>query len=607
GQGGDAGGATVDDGLLPRLDNFRVTESATDRVYFDSSEPIAASTVTGFTVSGKTITEVVVNGRQLTDHYFTIGSAFDFWDNNTIRYEGGSDLRDLEGNALHPFELHYVRNEIPEPENPASGHRYVTTAATGGGDGLTEATAWTLPEAVDSAAAGQTVWIKAGLYDDPPELIVSGSGTDGAPLKFVGYRDTPGDITSMYFDYAPGVLPDPAEMPLIRGAAQGTGTAFRIDGKSNIIVRNLQISAHHYNLLCVGSASHIIADRIVSTPAEGPLSFHDEAITESRIINSIAIDAGMSNIRYYGTFGLLDNNQSYGDLQTSDATDYYVTVRNRNNILRNLHLERAENNDHGGHGFSIKAVDVPTEYNLIEKSVAININQSIEVRHHEVQHNVFRDLEVYSDGMSSTWGVKGIVFTGGSYNVLDRIHHRNGWDAISFRGTTEDPDGDTAGHDNVIKNSVFENVGSFIYASDVLGKAAWGNKIINCTVNGATSLQVVVSATFHHDNEVINTNLTNVGRVTHSGHDGPFVATYRNSNFFNFGDPELVLEDGQKVDCTSEDPQYVDADGGDLRLLPSSAVADAGMDVLEIRYDFDGKQRHDGHYSIGAFEVDQAR
>ena len=68
--------------------------------------------------------------------------------------------------------------------------------------------------------------------------------------------------------------------------------------------------------------------------------------------------------------------------------------------------------------------------------------------------------------------------------------------SISFRGSSEDPDSDTAGHDNIIKNSVFANIGPFIYANDTLGKAAWGNTIINCTVYNASALHMIVSATF---------------------------------------------------------------------------------------------------------------
>ena len=172
-------------------------------------------------------------------------------------------------------------------------------------------------EAVKQAAAGQTVWIKSGLYDDPPDLSVANSGTLKAPIKFVGYKTKPGDITSMYFKYAPGVQADPAQMPLIRGKLSSQGTAFSISSKSNIGVRNLQFSRHYYNLLWVGNSSNIVADNIVSTHAEGSLSFHGLSVTKGRIVNSVAINSSMGNVRYYGTFGLIDNVKSYGDLQTS--------------------------------------------------------------------------------------------------------------------------------------------------------------------------------------------------------------------------------------------------------------------------------------------------
>ena len=46
-----------------------------NRVYFDSSEAITASTFAGFTISGKNISTITVNTGQKSDHYFTTTST----------------------------------------------------------------------------------------------------------------------------------------------------------------------------------------------------------------------------------------------------------------------------------------------------------------------------------------------------------------------------------------------------------------------------------------------------------------------------------------------------------------------------------------------------
>ena len=115
----------------PVLSNFRVEDDIKNRMYFDSNETITASSTTGFKISGKTITNVIINSSQLTGHYFIVSSPFDFWDNNTIRYAGGSDI------GIHNFDLQYIENKIPEPVS--SINRYVSASANGSGDGTSPA------------------------------------------------------------------------------------------------------------------------------------------------------------------------------------------------------------------------------------------------------------------------------------------------------------------------------------------------------------------------------------------------------------------------------------------------------------------------------------
>ena len=96
----------------PLLSNFRIENSQPSRVYFDSSKGLKGSTKSGFNVSGKKITSIKINVGQTKGHYLTVSTVFTFWDNNTIRYEGGSNLQDIKSNPLGDFSLQYIVNNI---------------------------------------------------------------------------------------------------------------------------------------------------------------------------------------------------------------------------------------------------------------------------------------------------------------------------------------------------------------------------------------------------------------------------------------------------------------------------------------------------------------
>ena len=106
-----AGGA----GVYPKILNLRIDDNAKTKVKFDSNVIITATDFVGFNIYGKTITGITINTGQLTDHEFTVSSAFDFWSNNNLRYEGGSNMKDGNNFPVLPFTLSYIKNNIVEP------------------------------------------------------------------------------------------------------------------------------------------------------------------------------------------------------------------------------------------------------------------------------------------------------------------------------------------------------------------------------------------------------------------------------------------------------------------------------------------------------------
>ena len=409
--------AHADDKIPPTLTNFRVENSNKNRVYFDSNELITGSTTFGFTISGKTISGLYISNGSLSGHYFTVSSAFTFWDNNTIRYEGvlkgtPSNLVDVDNNALADFTLTYIQNDITEPI--ASTNRYVTTSATGSGDGTSEAKAWTLNQATSMALAGQTIWVKAGNYGDIELVISSKSGTATSPIKFIGYTSSIGDISDNIldsFDYVntayANTFINHNKFPVIRGKNRDA-TGLLINSSNYFIFKNIQIEKFYKNVLIYGASNGIIFDNITTANAnkgiddnEGSNFFSGSTLTASRIrfIRSLSFDGSGQNLRLIGSNCLVKDSKFYAGIvgqwisQPYDqrATDYYVSFfGGSDNIITNNDAYRVGKLTHGGHAYGIKAIS-NCSFNLFDNNRAYNVGETYYVAYDDAHDNVFKN------------------------------------------------------------------------------------------------------------------------------------------------------------------------------------------------------------------------
>ena len=626
GSGGSAGGSTAgggtpagSDGLLPLLSGFTVSDSHPSRLFFESSEAITGSTVAGFTLSGKSLSEVVVEVGSTTGHYFTVAGAFDFWDNHTIRYAGGSDLRDLEGNGLQPFDLHYVVNDIPEP-SASTRTLYVDGSVASSGSGTTEASAKkTLSEAAAIATAGTTIWIKA--YDNSGDgygtetVTLDADGTATEPVKILGYRDTIGDLDGvMYFAYAQGRGLTASEMPLFRGAGGTTTSRGLTISGDYTIVKNLQITGHDRNFVATAPGQvGVILDNCLSTvtsrvdPSSGScfhLGIADTPGTGSgssklRIVNSVAVNGEMHNFFFLSDFGLLSNNRSYQDSELAGGTDYLYLYRGSDNIARNLVAHRNDQSSHSGHGYALKSEYVRTEQNLTENATAYNIFFPIEARHAAVRHNVFRNIScTKSDAYPVTDDDNGgIKFTAASYNTFDNIYVKDAEFGIRFGASTEnDGVGTTTGDHNVIKNSVFVGCNWAVHeAVDTAsgGRVAEDNEIVNCTFHQNLYVLYRDNASAGSGNRFVNCLFDTItsGEVLDDTSSG---FTYDHVNFSNLGFP-----DPSGTEITTFAPDFVDA----IDLVPQNAELNVGT-LTAVKYDRYGRERDSVSPTLGAIEID---
>ena len=626
----------------PTLSNFRVEDANKNRVYFDSSEPITASTVNGFFITEKTVTGVTINAGQNTGHYFTVSSPFNFWDNNTIRYEGNgslswtvnnpSDMQDLDGNKLQDFTLSYIDNNIAEPETTAE--KFVTPSATGGGDGNSEATAWTMAEAVANATPGTTVWMKAGDYGNIM-FTVTLDGTPTQPIKFIGYKDTTGDITSNYrYDNLKTTPLNPSEMPTMTGtfsAGSQFGRPIYFAGAHYLIFRNLQLRRYSNSIDGIANEnltnSHIIFDAInsddmlqstinVYTNKSG--TEHPIGSNNMRVLNSTMTNYEMSAVALWGDGScLIERVRVYNDMP-GRKPDYQIFVSGDYNIIRNCEIEISRSAQGAStHGFGVRGTQKNHNYyNLIEKNVAHNINESFYIRNDGSYYNVIKDCYAdEGDALPSDINYRGLVWLwgGSNYNVVERVEGYNMQYGIGFKDNNEEPlNTYVQGHDNVIRNSLFINC---FYGISMEGKApdistVRNNKIINCVFDNSTNNYANGTRLFRYyytemtDLEIINTHIEGFDQwfLNSSGYSAPpsNEITFTNVNYYN--NTPSIPSGVTQVGTLNEVPKFIDQQNRNYQLSADSPLVGAGVTRSEVIFDFIGNERTSGNYSIGAYE-----
>jgi len=630
----------------PTIFNFRIEASEPNKVYFDSDKPITGSSTDGFTISNRSISGITISSGQLSSHYFTVTESFSYWDNNTIRYEGGSNIKDENGNSLFEFTLSYIKNKIPEPD--ASQDRYVTTSATGGGDGLTESTAWTWDEAFSRANAGMTVWIKAGDYGNL-NLAIYNDGTSVSPIKFIGYKESTGDITSNYYDY--GVTWDSSEMPTLTGYSPDDGVAIQPMGIQYVIFRNIQVSNYSHGIQATTTYnSHLVFDRINGNNFgsedssgssafstfinfetfsddtkywnnNGPFSGNDNM----KFLNLRCLNAGLAGLYVVGDGNnLVDGCKTYSDRVVGlEVMDYQISINGHNNIVRNCYVENfnTTRSNVSTHGIGVRGdynhFGQGSTYNLIEKSKAVNINEGFYVRNYGSNHNVIKDCEVSNNANGANYlnnlheNTGGVAIWGGSdYNIIERVKVSNTSFGIIFYDNQEDKHPSLLiGKGNQIRNCVFNKTRYMMVfdAENSIGAILEDTKIINCTFNDAHGFMKNYYAV-NKNFEMINCQITNVNKASaknpatdndpNMNYNG---VSFKNCNFFGNVGNWYIAGSGN----TNDNPQYISETDLQLSSSTSTEITEGGSYERLVPFDIDGKYRGDV-FSIGAYQYGES-
>lgn len=476
-------------GLSPLIYNFNITNLEPTKVYFDSNEVITASTVTGFTITDKTISSITINTGETTGHYFTVSVAFNFWANNTIRYAGGSNIQDSETNAVIDFDLQYITNDINEPTPLVE--KYVTVAGAGTHNG-TLGNEWTLTEACLYATAGDHVNIAKGTYSST--YTINNSGTVENPIIFEGYNATIKDRPTL--TRTPQTVLNNNNMPYLDGSGSGAGIS--VAGNDYVIVRSIIADDYAEPFEMGGDSNGVIFDNVYARGSSALGSciegLYDESI-DCRVINSYASDALGHGIRMAGERPLMDGN--YISSNGTVDMDYYAVIYGSlngdgNGIVRNLEIVRDPLSTHTGHGIDLRGNGINVWYTLVENSTVDYVASALELRTHFVQYCVMRNIIVNNhQRLDGTF--QGIRITGAQNNTLDNITVIDSEMFVQFLGSTESYEygvySTDSGNNNTFKNCTGYSTGGWqqyqivrnAESDNTKARTPQYNEFINCT------------------------------------------------------------------------------------------------------------------------------
>lgn len=625
----------------PRLHSFRINESHPDRVYFDSSASVQGMTIAHFVITGKALVSITLDPDHLGG-YFTVSSPFDFWDNNTIRL-GEIEHEDHQPSVLHNFPMEYIDNTIPEPD-AITFTRYVTTAASGGGDGASENDAWTMVEAAANAAPGMTIWIKAGTYNIPADSEIAdciNSGERGLPIKWIGYKTTPGDIGSNYIDSYDDIKNnwDDGEMPTFSGPADPDNRDYGIFVRSSWnIFRNIQFERFGCTFRTGGGSSGrawngVILQNINSRENVSDSDPNMSGITIRtsiadthhyiRVKDSVFLNHTMAAISFHRdpgagdsiTHWLIENVKTFSDYLTEpQREDYHIAVGGHYGIVRNCFSEQRNDTSTAGsaHGIGIRSGDgMEGSYNLFTDNEVNNTQECYYVRNRDSNRNVFKRnraglgpmpnfAQGDTGGIVMGWG--GCNYNLFEYNYVDRVAF-----GIMIRHNSEDPT-PAFGNNNIVRNNIF--IGN---APDIKDSSAIA---VSSTSGGApqgdNGNNQIYNNTFHdydsfYDLHIagVDTNLGIIFRnnIVHRISYGDLGHLAQNLEPFIFSDNifhEITYTDGGARDGLQNiigsnnnkllDPEFMDV----IDFVPQASFTD--MDVARlptVPYDFNNEERGD--------------
>ncbi|MCR1025128.1 cadherin-like domain-containing protein [Cellulophaga baltica] len=381
--------------------------------------------------------------------------------------------------------------------------KYVTTTGKSTNTGATEASAWSISHAFNTAKAGDIVYIKAGNYG-AVNLVVKNSGNASNPIQFIGYKTNPGDTyTNSYSTFEYGDKIDENKLPLISGNDSNTGLAIDIN-RDYIQLSNIQISKFQTGINTTGNFLLIknivisaIGEQSNNTKQNGKALqiYGDNTIIE----DSFILNANAEGINIKGGQNCeIKRTKVYSD-NVLNPGGYYILISfgGKYNLIEDCIIYRNKNADlHQGHGFVLKD---KASSNIIKGGIAYNTG--IEVNFSGVEKNTFEDMQIFGhyseDSKEFSSGIR--VLNGAHDNIFNRIKIKDSRYPFNFHDYNDgyaNPDGDRdetqGGNNNIFIEIDSDTSNSIILCNTVDTKigtsTSKNNTWINCTFKNVTSI-----------------------------------------------------------------------------------------------------------------------
>lgn len=480
------------------------TKSITITVTSVQNEAPVARIFTNIT-SGDVPLNVQFTGDQSSDDNAVSSYFWDFKDGSTANSANPFHTFNSTGNYLVELTVQDadglsntvgVNITVSEPVTNAPPGFYVATNGSSGNSGTSPTSPWSLEHAFNVAKAGDVVYVKAGNYGNK-QLLTKNSGYGGSHIKFIGYRNSPGDINSSQgstFNYGEAV--DASKMPLLTGV-NSSGTAFTLHN-SFIHLENFQINGYEIGVLSIDNATNAELKNIIVTNSGNQYNANvyggsGMSIRGNNTIieNCFILNAGSEAIK-------LDNSDyskiSYCSVYANNAsnpTDYYYILADgtNNTVIENSRAERAPGLSHGGHGFNIKNEG---SYNVIRNCTAVKTN--FELTYAGVHHNTIEGGAIYGDNQ---WPSVMSIVGGAHDNLITGLLIQDTWTAITLATYDDRYGADAAlGVNNTFENVTVKNTNRILNiggGTNIYAKAK-GYTFKNCSFENFEFLAVVAYA-----------------------------------------------------------------------------------------------------------------
>ncbi|TRZ45023.1 choice-of-anchor Q domain-containing protein [Robertkochia solimangrovi] len=491
-------------------------------------------------------------------------------------------------------------------EHPIAGAYYVTTSGNSSNDGKSETKSWPLDYALKTAKAGDVVYIKSGNYG-AVQVKATQSGTINDPIRFIGYKSTPGDVASSEgstFQYNETV--SASKMPLI-SMGSDDGIPMEIVG-DYVTVENIQIYRGKIGFLVNGTNATlknvICIDQGSQTNSSAYSGFGIRVVGDNAtLLNCFVEDANAEAVNIKGSDNTLISYCKVHAKNSVNPIDYFFLLGTGtyNTIIEHSEAKRELGLSHGGHGFMIKDL---AENNIIRNCVAFDT--SFEIGFSGVKNNLFTDCKIIGSGTDGEfWPAVIKIKNGANNNTFKNFYIENVWTAIAFSddddgfvGPGGDRDLENCGFDNTFVNIVINTAYRLVtFGSGAKTSPVHGNKFYNCTFynyqNAATFYNEnygngFYNSTFEKGTSIYNFNAANSMSIN---------MTVDHCNFY---DMKGSVPSGTSV--TQVSSGFKNASGGDFSLNSSSNLIDKGTSN-EFKTDFNNKSRpKGGAFDIGAYE-----